>query len=292
MKSKIAALLFSTIFSLGTASAEDITFINLYGPGGGLDKSITALSDDILPTGKTVAKKYFKSCVDALEFMKNEPKNTFLLTMYGDVRYETSSTKSICPMIDTSVTNLRVYSSIVMAPAYLVTVPGFAATTLDKVKELSKTQKIKIGFVYDELFAVSIDKFAKKSLTNYVLLPFNSSSSIRAAIAAKDIDLVYTTSTRKEIVDKGGVDIAVSSKKFVTADRPYMGDPEFVTGFYMSAIAGATTPDIAPVIKHALGSASVDTLATAVSGQKHSIATNVSAEETDSTIKSLLRELK
>jgi hypothetical protein len=60
----------------------------------------------------------------------------------------------------------------------------------------------------------------------------------------------------------------------------------------MSAIAGATTPDIAPVIKHALGSASVDTLATAVSGQKHSIATNVSAEETDSTIKSLLRELK
>jgi hypothetical protein len=124
------------------------------------------------------------------------------------------------------------------------------------LKELRNTgQVIKIGVFNSIILRRQLQTFADQNPSlNIKILPYSGSVHIRAAMVAGDIDLQYSASLRNAFVDKGGVDVAISSHR---SEIPvsFLGNlyeesakkkdvPGFETRQFLASVVGAISPEV------------------------------------------------
>ena len=272
-------LLLTLVFAINSAVAEEITLLLATPPGGGMERSIDTIKEALTTSGHTVTRKNFKSLVTALDMMTNSPKNSFLITFNGEMYLDGKTGTINCPPINPDL-NVAVYSGITASPLYLTTLPGKSVTSLEKLRELSKTRKVILGAQFTPVTSKILEAFAKKNLEKYAVLNFASSGELRAAIAASEIDVVFSIAFTKDLVSKGGTNIAVTSKMYTTNEIKYMGDPDFLSGYSFMHIKNSSTPAVDKAMLIAMGSPEMIKLADGLSGKIHGLASGISAKET------------
>jgi hypothetical protein len=272
-------LLLTLVFAINSAVAEEITLLLATPPGGSTERTIDTIKEVLTSAGHTVTRKNFKSHVTALDTMINSPKNSFLITYNGEVFLGGKVGTAFSPPVNPDL-NVAVYSGLTAAPLYLTTLPGKSVTSLEKLRELSKTRKVILGTQITPVTSKLLEAFAKKNLEKYAVLNYASSGEMRAAIAASEIDVVFSTFFAKDLVSKGGTNIAVSSKMYSTTEITYMGDPDFLPGNSFMHIKNSSTPAVDKAMLIAMGSPELIKLLAGLSGKIHGLASGISAKET------------
>jgi hypothetical protein len=272
-------LLLTLVFAINSAVAEEITLIFASTPGGGMERTIDTIKEVLTSAGHTVTRKNFKFYVTALDTMKNSPKNSFIVTFNGDVYLDGKTGSALSPPINTDL-NLVIYSGISAAPMYLTTVPGFSGTSIEKLRDLSRTRKVILGTPFGPVNSKILEAFAKKNLEKYAVLNYASSGEMRAAIAASEIDVVFSTFFAKDIVSKGGTNIAVSSNMYTTPEIKYIGETDYIPGYSFMHIKNSSTPAADKAMLIAMGSPELIKLLAGLSGKIHGLASGISAKET------------
>jgi len=279
----LKTLLLTLVFAVNSAIAEEITILYAVGFGGGMDRTTEAIKEALTNAGHTVTRKNFKFYATALDSLKSSPKNTFLITFTGDLYLDGKTGTINCPPVDLNL-NLVVYSSIIASPFYLTTIPGFSGTSVEKLREVSKTRKVILGTVVGGTASAALELFAKRNLEKYAVLNYASAPEMRAAIAASEVDLAFGSFFTKDLVAKGGTNIAVTSNYYVTPEIKYMGDPDLLSGYTFMHIKNSSTPAVDKAMLIAMGSPEVVKVANSVGGKIHGLVSGVSAEETENQL--------
>jgi hypothetical protein len=281
-------LLISVLVLSSTVYAEEITFSNIFPPGGSTDIVITALSENLEKQGETVNRQYFKSCYDAIQYMNSNSKNNLIILDYDNMLFGNLNKGARCPPQVDYKNKISIYSSVYEFSFGLVSLPGFAGTSYSKLKELSTTgNKIRIGYTVGPYATYMIKSFtARNPGINFVLLPYPGTGALRPAYLARDFDLYYGSGLTKEIIERGGTLIAVTKRN---TDVTFMGDlaePEFIknefpehqTGVMLvtSNLSSASQAKIASALKSTEVAAAIKKIDASPTGIAH----GVSASET------------
>lgn len=275
----LKTLILALVFVINSAVAEEITILYANPFGGGMDRTTEAIKEILTASGHTVTRKNFKSYVTALDTIKSSPKNSFLITFNGDLYLDGKTGTMNCPPVDLNL-NLVVYSSIIASPFYLTTIPGFNGTSVEKLREISKTRKVILSTVVSATSSGALELFAKRNLEKYAVLNFASAAEMRAAITSSEVDVVLGSFFTKELVSKGGTTIAVTSNTYVTPEIKYMGDPDFLSGYTFMHIKNSSTPAVDKAMLIAMGSPELVKIANGVGGKIHGLVSGISAKET------------
>jgi hypothetical protein len=280
---KLIALLMACLAA--TASyADEIVFSNIYPQGGPMDLLFTELATQMEKQGHTVDRRFYKSCVDAIRAVSSSPANNFIMIVGGDIRFDAPSEGAKCPPPAQYTKPFHIVSGVTETSYYLTALPGFQGTTIEKIKELSATRKIRIGFGFSELQNKHIQAFVSKYPGVFVVLPYAGVGVMRPAVAAGDFDLYYGAGMRQELLAKGGVDVMVSSKAASTSQIKYMGNPEYVAINVLVAVDGSVTPTVTKALTSALASTPLRELAVKLSATPYGLGTGVSGEATTTKI--------
>jgi hypothetical protein len=228
MKNLIKLLMCLVISSV--ANAEEITFSNIYPPGGSTDIVVTAISDNLEKQGETVNRQYFKSCYDAIQYMNSNPKNNLIILDYEDMVFGNLNKGAKCPPQVDYKNKISIYSSVYEFSYGLVSVPGFTGTSYPKLKELSSAgTKIRIGYSVGPYNTYMVKLFASRNPSiNFVLLPYAGTGALRPAYLAKDFDLYYGSGLKKEMIERGGVLIASAKRNIGVTFMGDLAEPEFI----------------------------------------------------------------
>ena len=273
MKNLIKTLM--CLSMLGAANAEEITFSNIYPPGGSFDLVVTAISDNLEKQGETVNRQYFKSCYDAIQHMNSNPKNNLMMIDYEDMIFSNLNKGAKCPPQADYKNKISIYSSVYEFSYGLVSVPGFAGTSYAKLKELSAAgTKIRVGYTTGLYNTHMVKLFASRNPgINFVLLPYAGSGSLRPAYLAKDFDLYYGAGLKKEMVERGGTLIASAKRNTGVTFMGELAEPEFVKNEFPEHSAGTV------LVGSALSSSSHEKIANALK----SIEVNAILKKIDAT---------
>lgn len=204
--------------------AEEITFTNLYGPGGGSDKIVNGLIPSLEAQGFTVKKNFVKSCADAYGLMKANPENHFLVIATGDAAVnDLDANGTRCPALSTLSKSAGVYTSLGSSPMFMCAAPGFEGNSVEALRGLARTSKRVVFGIGTDSLKVLIDKTMKSQApgVDYVVVMYKSGAEITAAAKARDIDYVMGATVAVNVEKMGGKCIAVSDKSNTTL--PYMG---------------------------------------------------------------------
>jgi hypothetical protein len=214
-----------TIMAAAAANgAEEITFTNLYGPGGGSDKIVTSLIPSLEAQGFTVKKNFVKSCADAYGLMRSKPENHFLVIATGDAAVNnTDANGTRCPALATLSKSVGVYSALGSSPMFMCAAPGFEGTSVEALRKLAGTGKRVVFGIGTDALKVLIDKTMKSQApgVDYVVVMYKSGAEITAAAKSRDIDYVVGATVAVNIEKMGGKCIAVSDK--ANTSLPFMG---------------------------------------------------------------------
>ena len=228
MKNLIKLLLCLAMVSV--ANAEEITFSNIYPPGGSTDLVMTAISDNLEKQGDIVNRQYFKSCYDAIQYMNTNPKNNLIILDYEDMVFGNLNKGAKCPPQADYKNKISIYSSVYEFSYGLVSVPGFAGTSYIKLKELAISgTKIRIGYSLGPHNAYMLKLFVSRNPSiNFVLLPYAGTGALRPAYLAKDFDLYYGSGLKKEMIERGGTLIAAAKRNTGVTFMGDLAESEFI----------------------------------------------------------------
>lgn len=259
MKNLIKILI--CLVMINVANAEEITFSNIYPPGGSTDIVVTAISDNLEKQGETTNRQYFKSCYDAIQYMNSNPKNNLIILDYEDMVFGNLNKGAKCPPQVDYKNKISIYSSVYEFSYGLVSVPGFTGTSYTKIKELAATgAKIRIGYSVGPYNTHMVKLFAARNPSiNFVLLPYAGTGALRPAYLAKDFDLYYGSGLKKEMIERGGTLLAAAKRN---TGVTFMGDlaelefiknefPEHQTGVMLvtSTLSSTSQDKIAIALK-------------------------------------------
>tara|TARA_R110000823_G_scaffold196825_1_gene328104 strand:+ start:202 stop:1092 length:891 start_codon:yes stop_codon:yes gene_type:complete len=254
---KIKALIMTALFMLNIstmAHSKEIDLALYYKPGGGSDRHSSIIAKSLETQGVTVNKKFFKTCVEALNHVKNN-NNAYLFGIATDLRPEASGK---CPGLD-SYSGVKLYSTVGDMPTMFCTIPKKNNINWNTLQ--NSNEPILVGNVTADANWLPFQLFLKNSKTplNIKVIPYKGAGEVKRAAAAGNIDMMFIAGISAQMVQQGAKCLA-SSSKTNWADAPFIGDftkltdfPE--TGLQTAIYSNGTVPaDIDKAMKAALSS--------------------------------------
>jgi hypothetical protein len=246
----IAALVMLNISTM--AHSKEIELALYHAPGGGSDRHSSIMAKSLETQGVTVNKKFFKTCVEALNHVKNS-NNAYLFGIATDIQPEASGQ---CPGLD-SYSGVKLYSTVGDMPTMFCTTPTTNNINWNTLQTSNKTIFVGITVTNSTIFEL----FLKNSKTplNIKAVPYKGAGGVKQAALAGNIDMMFMGGESAQMVQQGAKCLA-SSAKTNWADAPFIGDFTNLTDFPETRLQTAmysngTVPvDIDKAMKAALSS--------------------------------------
>lgn len=237
-----------------SAMAKEIELALYYKPGGGSDRHSSIVAKSLETQGVTVKKKFFKTCVEAMNHVKNS-NNAYLFGIATDLRPEASGK---CPGLN-AYSSINLYTTVGDMPTMFCTTPTKGHITMDTLRTSDKP--ILVGNPTGDANWIPFNMFLEnaKEKLNIKVIPYSGAGDTRRAAYADNVDMVFVAGGSSQLVAKGASCLAASTKAN-WADAPFLGDfttmkdfPE--TGLQTAIYSNGTVPaDIDSAVKAALGS--------------------------------------
>jgi len=255
---KLITMIMTTLFMLNifatSAISKEIELALYYKPGGGSDRHSSIVAKSLETQGITVKKKFFKTCVEAMNHVKNS-NNAYLFGIATDLRPEASGK---CPGLN-SYSSINLYTTVGDMPTMFCTTPTKGHITMDTLRTSEKP--ILVGNPTGDANWIPFNMFLEnaKDKLNIKVIPYSGAGDTRRAAYADNVDMVFVAGGSSQLVAKGASCLAASTKAN-WADAPFLGDfttmkdfPE--TGLQTAIYSNGTVPDdIDSAVKAALGS--------------------------------------
>jgi tripartite-type tricarboxylate transporter receptor subunit TctC len=219
---KIKTIIMSLFLMLSvvatSAMAKDIELALYYKPGGGSDRHSSILAKALETQGITVNKKFFKTCVEAMNHVKNN-KNAYLFGIATDLRPEASGK---CPGLN-SYNTINLYTTVGDMPTMFCTTPTKGHITMDTLRTSDKP--ILVGNPTGDANWIPFNMFLEnaKEKLNIKVIPYSGAGDTRRAAYADNVDMVFVAGGSSQLVAKGASCLAASTKAN-WADAPFLGD--------------------------------------------------------------------
>lgn len=214
----IKSILASTALVVTTSwSAETITWVSPYGPGGEIDQVLQQVKPLLEKRGHRVEVKYLKSCAQALEILhKNEP-NT-VLSGNSNI-FQPGKVGAQCQM-DAATDGVVLFKGLNFNPFYLCTSPGKHIA----IEDLSLGEK-KVGVVAEESLLNYVKNLVKnlKVENNITVVPYRGGAQVVRAARAGDIDLWFGAS-QINVFNRDEITCFGSAVKNDPRGYPYLGN--------------------------------------------------------------------
>ena len=219
----IFQLLFLIFAMCGAAQANEQTaynFVYYYPPGGGHDAATSPLIKYMERNHLTVNKVFFKSCVEAITYVVESKKPSYLLVFDDDL---TSTVMGPCPNIQSLPRAPRLITNLTQSAMYICTSPSKSQLTL---ADLTQGKR----FIGSPSVPSRLITDLKKSLTHpgLTMVPYSSSGKLKASLLSNDLDFFYATGIVHDRIEQGSKCL-LSSTRINSLGLPFIGTvfPEF-----------------------------------------------------------------
>ena len=170
------------------AWAEKITVAIPNPPGGGLDQVMQVIKSAAQRQGTEIEIQYHKSCAEAIAFVRQKGKNTFL-HIPSDV-YDPKNPDAKCAL-DSDKDGLHVWGSSASSPYYFCSAPG-KKLSFDKMLALPRKAGVASA---PDLMAYFGHVISNTKQPNQILVtPYRGGGEIVKAGQAGDIDMWFGAS--------------------------------------------------------------------------------------------------
>lgn len=255
MVKKIAIILglyFTLIFP--NANAKEIVFAYYYPPGGGTDKHSSILISALKKQNISVEKKFFKTCVEALDYVKNS--NAYLIGQANDL-HTTPTGK--CPGLEKSYANIKLYTTIGDISTMFCTTPKRSDISWNTLYDPTRT--VLVGTLTADANWLPFGLFVKhsKKPLNVKIIPYSGAGDLQMAAVAGNIDMFFIGGAAAQLVKQGSKCLASSTKEN-WANVPFMGDLTNFANFPETRIQtaiflnGIIAEDVDSAMRYALSS--------------------------------------
>jgi hypothetical protein len=201
-------LLFITI-TFTSVNAKEIEFALYYSPGGGADNHSNILVSALKKQNIAVKKRFFKTCVEALNYVTNTP-NAYLVGLANDLQ---ASSTGKCPGLQPQYTEIKLYTTIGDIPTMFCTSPKSTDITWSTLTDSSR--QILVGTLTADANWIPFHLFLKhsKESLNIKVIPYKGASDVKIAAYAGNIDMFYIGGGVPELIEKGSRCLASSTKE-------------------------------------------------------------------------------
>jgi len=217
----------SLLFLLGvfSAHARDIELVLYYPPGGGGDQQATLLVKPLADQGITAKKVFFKTCVESLNYVKNN-KNAYLVGFNSDLR---KSATGICPSMQ-DYPELKFYSTIADNTTMFCTAPSKSEITYDTLK--NSKEPIIVGVLTADANWKPFHLFLKNSKDplNIKVVPYKGAAEVRNAAVSGTIDAFFIGGLAIQMAKEGSKCIGASARTN-WANATFLGDLTNMSNF-------------------------------------------------------------
>lgn len=246
MKKLLSALLLCT--GISVAHAKTIELVLYYPPGGGGDQQASLLIKPLSDHNITAKKVFFKTCTEALEYVKNN-RDAHLIGFNSDLR---KSDTGICPSMQ-RYPELRFYSTIADNTTMFCTSPARNQITYDSLKDPNRP--VLVGVLTADANWKPFHLFLKhsKDPLNIKVIPFKGAAEVRLAAVSGSIDAFFIGGLAIQMHKEGSKCLAASARKN-WADAPFLGDLTSLKDFpetYLQSLIYSNGP-IDPAVDAAL----------------------------------------
>ena len=218
IKSIIMSLFLMLTVVASSAMAKEIELALYYKPGGGSDRHSSILAKSLETQGVTVKKKFFKTCVEAINHVKSTD-NAYLFGIATDLRPEASGK---CPGLK-NYSTINLYTTVGDMPTMFCTTPTKSNITIETLQNTKKP--ILVGNVTGDANWIPFNMFLENSKTklNIKVVPYSGAGDLRRAAYADNVDMVFVAGGSSQLVAKGASCLAASTKAN-WANAPFLGD--------------------------------------------------------------------
>lgn len=192
---KFKVTLASVVIST-SAAAADIEAVFHYPAGAGHDTATAALWTAVENSGVKVKKVYYKSCAEAIDYVKRTP-NSLFISDNGSFKFDQAT--NLCPAADAN--NIKFVSLVLNSGAYLCTAPKQPNLTM---KDLTTDRVYKIAAVKHISSSNAVEAFLKSINSKSRVIPYANNAEFRAAVISGDVDFAFGINGIPELVAAGG----------------------------------------------------------------------------------------
>jgi tripartite-type tricarboxylate transporter receptor subunit TctC len=219
MIKKIIGIVFLHLILMFTAvHAKEITFAFYYPPGGATDKHAEALISSLQKRDVKVEKKFFKTCVEALDHSKNS--NSYVIGLANDLH---TSPTGKCPPLKQSYSEIKLYTTIGDISTMFCTVPKRSDISWSTLTDSSRS--ILVGTLTADVNWLPFHLFLKhsKKPLKIKVIPYSGAGDLQIAASAGNIDMFFIGGVAAQLVKQGSKCLASSTREN-WGQAPFIGD--------------------------------------------------------------------